>query len=507
MTGDAMPTLSASAAKQTPCKIGVMVHNTIERDARVLKEIRTLEAAGFDVTAFGLVGKPDEAKSIRIDGIKAGIHLGKSQLFMRHKPVKRQIKRLTQTSKQLTKFRILAPLALFCAFSAGLSAGFATASSITGLLAAVPVILLALIVFGVGRFARKREKKALMRSKDAYVQAQAQASSESVAGKRRLIRCHSIALEQLAEAHGPFDVVHCHDIIALEAGTQLARRHGWRLIWDAHELYEHLARDEPSRAKANRQIIEEAEGLVQGCITISESFADYYRREHPGLPQAAVVMNATLATKAASDDGRLRRAAKLPPEARILIYQGGFSPHRGLHNLIEAMAFVDEPWALVMMGWGNLEAELKDLAAPVNANAAAVGQPPKIAFIPPAPQAELDRWTAGAALGIIAYEDNCLNHTYCTPNKLWEYPNAGVPVLASNLVEIRKLILEFDTGFLMPTDSGARALAKQINAIDAGMLAIKRDNCMSFREQHNWSRFEPALLGVYEELKVRAEAA
>ncbi len=51
----------------------------------------------------------------------------------------------------------------------------------------------------------------------------------------------------------------------------------------------------------------------------------------------------------------------------------------------------------------------------------------KVRFIPPAPQKELKSWTQGATLGIIPYEGKMLNHWIATPNKLWEYPSAGVP--------------------------------------------------------------------------------
>src|SRR5690606_35834587 len=56
---------------------------------------------------------------------------------------------------------------------------------------------------------------------------------------------------------------------------------------------------------------------------------------------------------------------------------------------------------------------------------------PKIKIIDPVPQEELLLWTQGATVGAIPYPITCLNHWGCAPNKLWEYPGAGVPIIAT----------------------------------------------------------------------------
>ena len=74
------------------------------------------------------------------------------------------------------------------------------------------------------------------------------------------------------------------------------------------------------------------------------------------------------------------------------------------------------------------------------------GAPDRVVFLPGVPNSDLKYWTAGATLGVILYENTCLKHLFCTPNKLWEHPAAGVPILATDLKEIAKMVSDHGTG-------------------------------------------------------------
>ena len=175
--------------------------------------------------------------------------------------------------------------------------------------------------------------------------------------------------------------------------------------------------------RISRAIISKNSAFVDEFITINESLARFYRDNH-ALPSARVVMNATRWEGLPSDDGRLRRAAGLGPERRILLFQGGLAAAgRGLTILQAAAARLPEPWSLVLMGWGPMEDELRRAAKEVNLGRVSASK--RLVLIPPAPADSLAKWTAGADVGIIPYENTGLNHLYCTPNKLWEFPNAG----------------------------------------------------------------------------------
>ena len=64
----------------------------------------------------------------------------------------------------------------------------------------------------------------------------------------------------------------------------------------------------------------------------------------------------------------------------------------------------------------------------------------RIHFLDPVSQDELLSWTAGADIGIVPYPPIDLNSRLCTPNKLFEFIVAEVPILANDLPELRRFV-------------------------------------------------------------------
>jgi glycosyltransferase involved in cell wall biosynthesis len=181
----------------------------------------------------------------------------------------------------------------------------------------------------------------------------------------------------------------------------------------------------------------------------------------------------------------------------ILLVQGGLKAHRGLPEVAGAAGHLPPGWAVVMMGDGELRDSLEAAALELGAHGDGI---PRLAVIPAAPLAELPLWTAGAAIGLIPYEKQGINHWFCTPNKLWEYPCAGVPVLASPFPEMRAMITRHGFGWLLAPDWDGPALAAQVAGLDPEDLARRRERCAEFMAQENWDKYGSRLLGLYERL-------
>lgn len=290
------------------------------------------------------------------------------------------------------------------------------------------------------------------------------------------------------------DTVHIHDHLALTAASQYKRVLGIPVIWDAHEIYEALASLDPVRASVNAAIVSEGSRYVDGFITVNQSIADLYKKLHPALPNPTVVPNAVERTEKVKYDGRLHREAGLLRNQRILLFQGAFSPHRGIPALLEASRLLDEHWSIVFMGWGKLAEEIKSSLREDSS------RPPgraRVAMVPGAPHAELLNWTAGASLGAIPYENTGLNHLYCSPNKLWEYPAAGVPILATSMPEMKARIENYDIGVTVPQDLDPIAIAAIVNALEDADLVRMRTNCETYSNIDNWQAYEPRLLELH----------
>ncbi|VEW14728.1 putative glycosyl transferase [Brevibacterium casei] len=290
------------------------------------------------------------------------------------------------------------------------------------------------------------------------------------------------------------DAVHIHDHVSLTAAKLYNEAFAVPIVWDAHEIYEELAGLEDVRRKVNPRIIKDNAPFVSAFITLNESIARVYAERYPELPHPTLIPNATRFSAVPSYDGRLHHAAGLSRDQRILLFQGGFADHRGISTLLDVASELNDKWSVVFMGWGKLEASIKERASELGDRPSTKA---RISVVPGAPHSELPVWTAGATLGAIPYEDIGLNHRYCTPNKLWEFPASGVPILATDLPEMAWRIREANMGLTVSPQMAAPGIANSINNLSEQDLRLFRVGALKFIERDSWARYEPKLLELY----------
>lgn len=284
-------------------------------------------------------------------------------------------------------------------------------------------------------------------------------------------------------AEFPSDVVQVHDLPALEAGAELAASWSVPLVYDAHELYP----EQKSFSSVQRQICSRAEAeqikKADLVFAVNESIGDEMARRYQ-IAKPVTLLNAIDPLPDFDPSARydlLREKLNLPAERRILLFQGGFAPHRNLEVLIQAMAHVKSADVdLVMMGFGPFGERLKAKAERLKL----LGS--RIHFLPAVPQSELLQHSASADIGIIPYPHVDLNSYYCTPNKLFEFIQAGLPILANDSPELNRFVRANGFGH-----SALMANAKQIaQAIDiafaAGDFTAWRENIQLKRKEFAW---------------------
>lgn len=288
------------------------------------------------------------------------------------------------------------------------------------------------------------------------------------------------------------DLVQVHDLPGLEAGCQLASTWQVPLVYDAHELYP----EQRSFSNAQRKICSQAEARLivraQLVFAVNESIAEEMATRYR-ITKPVTLLNAIDPPDCFDVHARydlLRQKLSLPGERRILLFQGGFAPNRNLEVLIEAMASVQTPDVdLVMMGFGDFGEGLQRQAQTMGL----LGR--RVHFLPAVPQSELLQHSASADLGIIPYPHVDLNSYYCTPNKLFEFIQAGLPILANRSPELERFVSANGFGMTAPMKS-ARELAKAIDAAFAsdGFRAW-RANIVAKRKDFSWQAEETTYLG------------
>ena len=157
-----------------------------------------------------------------------------------------------------------------------------------------------------------------------------------------------------------------------------------------------------------------------------------------------------------------------------------------------------DSWSMVFMGSGDLEQVILDSAQSLNPyrNSGQMA----VCLIPPAPLEDLPKWTSGADIGAILYEETSLNQKYCTPNKIWEYPVSGVPILCTDLPELGKIVKDNSIGLCLPKNFKPSDVRDKITELDEERLNELQQNCFNFLQHDNWSKYSTRIISLYEGL-------
>jgi glycosyltransferase involved in cell wall biosynthesis len=247
------------------------------------------------------------------------------------------------------------------------------------------------------------------------------------------------------------DVVHAHDPDTLPAAAAIARGRAL-LLYDAHELTsgrtDVFLWERWLDVRHERRWIPEAACVV----VVSQGIADIIRERHEVEP--LVIRNVPRPLADPAPYYQLRERADVPAEALLVLHQGQRAPDRGLTALVRAMSQL--PTAhLVLLG-----SAVRGMDATLHRAAAAAGVRERLHFLPPVPSDRLLSVTAQADVGVTLLEDVSLNHRLALPNKLFEYLLAGLPVVASDLPEIRRVLKECEGGVVCdPRDPASIAYA------------------------------------------------
>ncbi|WP_167784717.1 glycosyltransferase family 4 protein [Ramlibacter rhizophilus] len=307
-----------------------------------------------------------------------------------------------------------------------------------------------------------------------------------------------------------FDVVHVHDYPALRPGVMAAQARGVPVVYDSHEFYPVQSSFTPAQQK--RHLARERR-LVRECvqvITVNPYLARMIAREH-GIDEPMVILNAC-PWPAPQDDALVLRADEparaarrrefgIPPDAFTFLYQGWLSPERNLDVMVRAIARVPSPAALVVVGYGDYRAVLENLATEL-------GVADRVHFLGRIESEALVRLTPACDVGLIPYAAVDEMHRYCSPNKLFEFVMAGLPVIANDLPYLRDVVAGHDFGWLGELESVDALSSMMAQALASpDRLQQYATHAIAARQQLNWDREAAQLAALYARLEAAAQPA
>lgn len=112
---------------------------------------------------------------------------------------------------------------------------------------------------------------------------------------------------------------------------------------------------------------------------------------------------------------------------------------------------------------------------------------------------ELKKITPKTDLGISVEEDLGLNYHFALPNKIFDYIHAEIPILVSDLPEMKQIVLDYHVGEIIQNRE-PKLLAKQIQFILDKSPSYWSKNLHNARLALNWQNEEKVLDSIFRNL-------
>ena len=250
------------------------------------------------------------------------------------------------------------------------------------------------------------------------------------------------------------DLFYANDLDTLAPMFLLSKLKKKPLIYDSHELFCEVPELKASRIK--KSIWQKLEGYIipklKTCITVNDSIAKIYEAKY-NVP-FYIIRNISDFDQTFIPKSRVQLS--LPEDKKIILLQGaGINVDRGAEELIDAMEFVQNA-VLYIIGSGDVWENLKQKVL-FNKNIQN-----KVVLINKLPKSELINYTFNADIGLSIDKNTNLNYLYSLPNKIFDYIQAEIPILASRLPEIENIILQYKIGDFID-DHNPKTIANKLN--------------------------------------------
>lgn len=166
---------------------------------------------------------------------------------------------------------------------------------------------------------------------------------------------------------------------------------------------------------------------------------------------------------------------------KIILYQGVLLKGRGIEKVFAVLKELPDH-VFVIAGGGEFEEHYQNLAEQMNLT-------DQIFFLGKITQKDLPQVTASVDIGVSLIENLSISYYHALPNKLFEYIMADVPVIVSNLPQMKEIVDKYDVGYAVEFESKAEL----VNAIkkltgNENLYESKKQNCHIASQELNWEK-------------------
>jgi len=280
------------------------------------------------------------------------------------------------------------------------------------------------------------------------------------------------------------------DLYTLPLALWLRYRRGAQaVVYDARELYFALSSlaHRPVIQKCWQWLEQRSLPYVDGLLVSGERDLQAMEQQYQSLPPRTLVLRNLPPYRVNGRTDRLQQHFQLPPDVPIVVYQGALLPGRGIEKIIAALPLLPN-WCFAIIGAGPEENTLRRYAEQYRVA-------DRCLFLGSVPYGELLEWTASADVGVALIEPRSYSYELALPNKLFEYCQARIPVLATRLPAMQEMIDTYNLGLTIEPSASPEQIAHHLQVL----YRWKRDpqwleHCAVVARQLCWEQQEAALL-------------
>ncbi len=289
------------------------------------------------------------------------------------------------------------------------------------------------------------------------------------------------------------DLYHFHDPELLPVGVALKWTTGARVVYDAHENYS-------SRLSGRHWMPRMLQDILPRLVGAVERWAVRRLDAVVGVTEHVVSQFPSVRTEVVRNYPLLKMSFSAPDPAQFdpanatVIYTGGWTEHRGVYQLVQAMRHVKTPAArLIVLG--------KYVSPALHQRAQLLPGYARVEYRGTVSFQEVYHLMRSAAIGMVC---NQPQHDYerAQPNKLFEYMSAGLPVIASHFPLWKEVVEGQECGLTVdPTSPEAIATAIDLLLTRPDHReAMGRSGLAAVQQIYNWRAEGRRLVSLYQEL-------
>lgn len=286
-----------------------------------------------------------------------------------------------------------------------------------------------------------------------------------------------------------FDLVVSNDLDTLLPNYLASKIRGKKIIYDSHEYFTEVPElvNRPKTQAIWERIEKAIFPKLKFVYTVNNSIASKYTEKY----KVPLLVVRNISPKWNPAELKSKKMLGIPENKFVLIFQGaGINIDRGGEEAVQAMQYLENT-VLLFVGDGDVIPDLKKMVLDLKIEN-------KVFFFGKKPYSDMMNYTYHADLGLTLDKDTNINYRFSLPNKVFDYLHANTPILASDLIEVKKIVEGYEIGKIIQQHDPIK-LAATIQEIQNNpeQLRLWKANCLKAAQVENWEKEVQKLTAFY----------